>query len=173
MLVKITVGFLAFALIGGLAAAAVFSRDGAIVNNSGSTNSPGYQIKVWSDGTAQITTRRLATQPSEPRSVSTPRGSVAKFFADLQTARDRHVQGSSCMKSASFGSTTSVSWHGWISPDLSCPSGSAAMSALSQDVRLLVSAIGMQTGPRMIHLPIGEPRRPESMPQATASPGYF
>ncbi|MEO6912598.1 MAG: hypothetical protein ABI182_01080 [Candidatus Baltobacteraceae bacterium] len=176
MRAKITIGFLVFTLAGALAAAAAFSRDGAIVTNSGSTNTAGYQIKVWSDGSAQAATRvrrfAAAAETPQPHSSSISTDLTQKFFADVKAARDQHVQGhSGCMKSASFGSTTSVSWHGWISPDLSCPSDSAVMSALAEDVAAISSASGAQTGSRMMHLPINEPRRIEPTPQATASPG--
>ncbi len=173
MLAKTTVAFLLLAFLGAVASAAAFSRDGAIITNSGSTNTAGYQIKVWSDGAMQATAqprRFVASVGGVAHSASVSAAVSAKFFVDLSAARAENAQGHPCMKSVSFGSRTNVSWHGWNSPDLSCPISSTALRALAADVGAITSASGVQTGPRMMHLPINEPRRIEPAPQATASP---
>ncbi|MDQ2681862.1 MAG: hypothetical protein M3Y21_12730, partial [Candidatus Eremiobacteraeota bacterium] len=90
------------------------------------------------------------------------------FFTDVKAARDEHAMGHPCMKSASFGTRTNVSWHGWTSPDLSCPTTTPALSALAQDVRSIIGASAMTNAPRMMHLPVNEPRRAE--PPATSPP---
>jgi hypothetical protein len=72
------------------------------------------------------------------------------------------------MKSASFGSVTTVNYHGWTSGDLECPGN----PAFSSDVHAIAQAvIGVQTPTRRIPRLPNEIRRPEGSPvQPTASP---
>lgn len=153
---------LACILVPALAVAALAgpARDGAIITNSGSTNVRGYTIKIWSDG-----------------SVSSPQSQVAhidrtlasRFFADLQASKRAGSMGSkTCMKSASFGSVSTVKYHGWNPGDLECPGN----PALSSDVHAIAQAvIGAQVPVRRIPRLPNEVRRPEGTPvQPSASP---
>ncbi len=147
-----------FAVVMSAVAAAVacghpFARDGAIISNTGSTNFAGYTIQVWSDGSS--TAGRI------------PAALVQKFFSDAKAARGLQPAGPHCMKSASFGSATSVWYHGWTSADLEC-SGAGTLQALAADVHQIVSTLGVQGKPHHIPLLPNELRR---LPvEATASP---
>ena len=47
------------------------------------------------------------------------------------------------MKSASFGSSTYVTWQGWRSPDLTCPPSDATGKSLVNDVEEIRKAAGV------------------------------
>ncbi|MHB8144110.1 MAG: hypothetical protein ACYDEW_00510 [Vulcanimicrobiaceae bacterium] len=150
-----------------------FTRDGAVIRNSGSTNFLGYTVKVWSDGQVWASaTGRDGAPVGRPRTARAGTELVERFFADVQAARDGHATGTPCMKSASFGSTTTVLWHEWTSPDLSCPGGDRLTRVLRSDVLGIESAAGVSTLTRgTVRLPINEPRRkPSEVPPASASP---
>jgi hypothetical protein len=126
---------LAAAMTGAANAGASTSRDGAVIVDSGSTNTSGYRIEVWS--VVQGGARAFAVTPA----VST------RFFADLKAARTANITGSPCMKSASFGTTTHATWHGWTSPDLDCPATNPLLSALIRDVNAIRAASGIGSLP--------------------------
>lgn len=140
-------------------AGAALSRDGASIVDSGSTNTAGYTMQVWSDGSAAVTYQsHLGTAPSS-KSFSVAPSLAARFFADLKAAREGKAQAERCMKSASFGTSTHVSWHGWTSPDLDCPPGDPLMSAVLKDVNAIRAAGKVTAAP--LHggmLPGGPPR---------------
>jgi hypothetical protein len=123
-------------------------RDGAIVRNSGSTNTAPFAITVWSDASGEV-----RVQDGAPRAFAPPPDTVARFFSDLKAAHANPGTPQHCMKSASFGTSTTVAWHGWISPDLQCPPSSPAISALAQDVDALKQAAGILPTLRRIRLP--------------------
>jgi hypothetical protein len=155
----IALPFVVLALLAG----AQGERDGAVIVNSGSTNSAGYSIALWSDATVQAS---IQGQAAAVRSL--PRDLADRFFADVRAARTDAAPPSHCMKSASFGSTTTVGWHGWRSPDLQCPPFSASLRALASDVRAIESAAGIPSAPiRRVRLPL-EPRKiPETPPEVS------
>jgi hypothetical protein len=144
-------------------AATTTMLDGAHIYNSGSTNTPAYEILVWSDGHARViakgAARNLRIDPN-----------VAKtFFADAKQAKRERAPTARCMKSASFGSTTTVLYHGWRSPDLSCPT-MGALAALASDVNVISQVLQPQR-PRRITLPPNEPRRfPSEGPTPSPTP---
>jgi hypothetical protein len=129
--------------------------DGAIIRNSGSTNTAGYVIKLWSTGKAQLQVEPHFGQ-TRPARWFTVRPAVASaFFTDVLAARARPGTPEHCMKSASFGTTTTVLWHGWQSPDLQCPPFSPAVQALDHDVRVVQAAAHIDVNMRRIPLPGG------------------
>ncbi len=150
------------ALLSAVAVAGTLHRqDGASIVDSGSTNTQGFKVDVWSTGRAHIS---VANSSRWGRIESELSG---KLFADLKAARNANAQGQSCMKSASFGSRRIASWHGWSSPDLQCPLDGPA-AALKADVDALVTQLNLSQPPgRIIRLPRNEPR---SVPQATPTP---
>ena len=156
---------LVLAIAVGAVAQAAFSRDGATIENSGSTNTAPYSLKVWSNGNAAFVTRAGVA-----RAFSVPISVTARFFRDVQAARSNPGTAGHCMKSASFGTSTYVLWHGWRSFDLSClPRG--AQFALAADVRAIQSASGVTSNPpRRIPLMPGELRRAPSIPSASPTP---
>ena len=123
-------------------------RDSAVIVNSGSTNTVGYSITVWSDGQASLTTQNRdgsATGPAKPFTVSA--ATAARFFNDLAAAKSSNAATVPCMKSASFGSSMHVKWQGWVSPDLECPAKGAAGDALIRDVDAIRQASGLAPQP--------------------------
>lgn len=125
-------------LLGALAIAALVAAsptDTATIVNSGSTNTYGYSIVVWSNGKASATLReRGGAAAGSPKAFTVPAATVARFFADLAAARKGNAQSAGCMKSASFGTTVHVTWQGWVSPDLSCQQSDSLGAALVKDV---------------------------------------
>lgn len=116
-------------------------RDSAVIVNSGSTNTIGYKISVWSDGTASVTMQqREGSSASRPKSFNVPSPIATHFFSDLAAARSGKAVTVPCMKSASFGTSTHVTWQGWVSPDLDCPPKDSLGQALAKDVEEIVKA---------------------------------
>jgi hypothetical protein len=151
--------------------AAVPARDGATIVNSGSTNFAGYAIEVWSDGTASVAAANRDGSPlSSPKPFTVDPSVAKKFFADLAAARSQGAATVPCMKSASFGSSTHVKWHGWTSPDLTCPPGNAAGAALVSDVETIVKLSGFSATPRRglgPMRPMEPPGTPEPSPTSS------
>jgi hypothetical protein len=136
-------------------------RDGATIRNSGSTNTAGFIIAVWSDGTGNV-----SMQNGNPRAVVISDDLATRFFTDLQAARSENTPPSHCMKSVSFGTSTSVAWHGWQSPDLQCPPFSPSTAALAKDVQAIEAAVGAAPGrPRRIGLPPSLRKNPQTTPE--------
>jgi len=160
ILVGIAIG--AVATVALVAAAA--QPDGAVIRNSGSTNTAAYTIKVWSDGRGEVAMGRMGGS-GKPFTVD---ADVAKsFFTNVRAARQDPGSPGRCMKSASFGTTTTVHWHGWNSFDLQCPPWSPSVQALASDVRAIQAAANIDTGIHRIPLP-REPRMiPSSAPEVS------
>ncbi len=122
-------------------------RDSAIIVNSGSTNSYGYSIVVWSDGNATATLQVRGAAPGTSKAFTIPAATAARFFSDLAAARKGNATTGPCMKSASFGTSTHITWQGWVSPDLSCPPGGALGQALVADIDAIRKAAGISAMP--------------------------
>jgi hypothetical protein len=119
-----------------------------VILDSGSTNTQGYKIQVWSDGTAAIAPQdRFGVVQGATKSFTVPAATASRFFADLAAARKSGATGQPCMKSASFGTTTFVVWHNWKSPDLDCPSSNAQTTALVHDVGEIRQTSGISAEP--------------------------
>ncbi len=120
----------------------------ALIVNSGSTNTAGYRLRVYADGTTAL------QQGDVPIRKHVSLTLVKRFFADLQTAGalDR-LPPTFCMKSASFGSSTRIGYRGAMSPDVSCPSSSASLRALGIDATALAGAAGVSMMPRAMPPP--------------------
>ena len=124
-------------------------RDFATIRNSGSTNTAGFTIIVRSDATGSA-----SVQATTPKAFGVPNDLSARFFSDLHAAANTVAPVTHCMKSASFGTSTIVQWHGWTSPDLQCPPFSASLSALANDVNAIEAAAGITA---QVHRRIGLP----------------
>lgn len=110
----------------------------ALIANSGSTNTAGYTLRVYADGTTAL------LQADIPQHKRVSRALVDRFFADLRAAGPLDtLPRTFCMKSASFGSTTTISYRGKTSPDVSCPGRSAAARTLASDASALADAAGL------------------------------
>lgn len=172
----IALACLALALGSGALAGAAFSRDGGVIRNSGSTNAPGYTIKVWSDGsTWAVHSGRTGSPQGTPVTGHVPESLAREFIEDAREARAKHAPAARCMKSASFGSVTTVLYHGWTSPDIQCPVA-GELSELKTAVNRIVSLTGAEAMPgRRIPMLPNEPRRvptegASSRPSATPEP---
>lgn len=163
------IGIAAALLCIGVAIAAN-GKDGIVIRSTGSTNFPGYTIKVWSDGsTWAVRSNKAGQQTSQPSTQSVSKDLAQKLLADAKAAKlSGHVSGQSCMKSASFGSTTVVQYHGWTSPDLECP-GDGFVIALGSDAKKIAAALQIVNAPTRRGLLPNEVRRPpESAPTQPA-----
>lgn len=171
---KRTIPALALALLGVTVAIAFGAprRDGAIIRNTGSTNFSGYTIKIWSDGATQTLHSNRAGQPlDQPVNGRVPKAVADQLFRDLRSAKGQPTGAQACMKSASFGTTTVVEYHGWTTPDLEC-GGNGFVIALGSDVHKVAALLHVQgIQPHRIPMLPNEPRRPEPTGgQASASP---
>jgi len=164
--------FLAIFLAGAGVAMAVGTPDVATIRNTGSTNFIGYTIKVSSDGHATVVHSGRDGKPVDrERSGTVPATMVAQFFNDLHTARNSRPVSQACVKSASFGTTTVVQYHGWTSPDLEC-GGDGSVIALGSDAKKIAAQLQVQGMPiRSIPMLPNEHRRAEPTPtQAGGTP---
>ena len=161
---RVLLASLAFAAAAiAIVAIAAGGRDGAVIRNSGSTNTAGYIIKVWSDGQAEVTMRGALA----PRSFTVNPSIAKSFFTDVKAARANPGTPGHCMKSASFGTVTTVLWHSWASSDLQCPPYTAPMQALLADVRAIEQAGNISSAPRRTRIPL-EPRMiPSTAPEVS------
>ena len=129
--------------------------DAAVIVNSGSTNVVGYRIVVRPDRSASIAIGSGAAQGKTLSAAATQ-----ALFKDLAAAAPVDaLEHEPCMKSVSFGSTTTIEYKGRRSPDLSCSSGNKA-ERVSADIATIVGELGADAVPRMggrsIH-PLPEP----------------
>ncbi len=131
-------------------------HDSAVIVNSGSTNSFGYSIQVWPDGTASVTMQRRGNAVGTPKPFTVPAATVTRFFADLAAARTANLATAPCMKSVSFGTSMHVTWQGWKSPDLSCPAKDAQGDALLSDLAAIRQAAGLAETPLLQSPPLEE-----------------
>jgi hypothetical protein len=136
--------------------------DGATIRISGSTNSAPYVIRVWSDGNADV-----AVGDGAPHAFSIDIDRATSFFNDVSAARANPGTPQHCMKSASFGTTTVVSWHGYASVDLQCPPLTPAVSALALDVRAIQASANADTHVRRLPLPNDARKIPTPSPEET------
>ncbi len=118
-------------------------RDSAVILNSGSTNTVGFKITVWSDGQASLAQQNRDGSAAGAKSFTVPAAVATRFFSDLAAARSSNAATVPCMKSASFGTSTHITWQGWVSPDLECPPKTSAGDALVKDVQDIREASGI------------------------------
>jgi hypothetical protein len=138
-------------------------KGAAVILNTGSTNTLGYRIVVQRSGAAESINGPRRAMGSVPDSLA------AQFFNDLQAAMPLSAHGSStCMKSASFGSSMFVWWHGSRSGDLSCGgAGAVATDAYKIAQALGASTVLRTTLERPIPMLTNEPRKPLPQPLPT------
>ena len=128
-----------------LAAIAASGPDEALIVRSASTNTAGYQLRVFANGNVALVQGNLPLRRRVPAAL------VARFFADLRAAGNvAALPRDFCMKSASFGTTVTVAYRGATSPDLSCAGTSRIERTLAQDADALASAarVSIAPGPR-------------------------
>ena len=124
------------------------TNDEALILNSGSTNTAGYRLRVYASGWTAL------QQGDFPIRKRVPASLVKRFFADLRAAGPLDaIPSRRCMKSASFGTSMQIGYRGKLSPDLACPSSSAAARTLSIDADALANAAGVSILPRPLPSP--------------------
>ena len=107
------------------------------ITNSGSTNTKPYTIVLNANGTGTLTVS--ASNAGAPATAATPivttttapAADTNAIFADLETyapVNGSNVQTTTCTKSASFGTSTTIGWEGATSGDVSCPVNIGAMT---------------------------------------------
>jgi len=121
--------------------------DLATVIQSGSTNTVGYNIVIHNNGSATVMTEG-PTHALVPRREFPPGTIDTKELQRLltQIGDVSRIPIGLCMKSASFGTTTKISYAGKVSGDLRCISrpasdGDEALLKPSEDLAALVRTI--------------------------------
>ncbi|MGC8486470.1 MAG: hypothetical protein ACP5O6_12695 [Candidatus Baltobacteraceae bacterium] len=153
-------------------AAAPCRLDGARIIDTGSTNVPGFTIAVRSDGTGWWRPSTRMGQPEAAKHTFTiAQGIARRFLTAMERGRAQNVRGVPCMKSASFGHSIFAIWHGWRSPDITCPLDTAQARTIAASIHATIAASGMPapTVGRRIGLPGNEPRRQPSEPSPAGS----
>lgn len=116
----------------------------AMIRNSGSTNTPGWTLTINTDGSGAIAynqTRRTSFSHYENKAFaagtfdSKQLETLLARIGDVSTIPNR-----GCIKSVSFGSTTTITYQGKTSGDLTCLSQEdapqfLALKRLVQDLR--------------------------------------
>jgi hypothetical protein len=113
----------------------------AVIRNSGSTNTVGYSIVLSHDGRAVISQdgRNTTAVLASPQ--------TNWLFAKLREAGPLSaLPVGHCMRSVSFGSSTTISYEGATSPDLSC-AVSPLESELARTVGVIVRQLNISTLP--------------------------
>ena len=149
------------------ALAAAPHRDGVVIRNSGSTNSASYAIAVWSDGTTRTVLNARRPVPDAPVYGTIPAALAARLLADSKAAKAANPPPMHCMKSVSFGTTETLLYHDWQSPDLTCPSGSL-IAQLRADAAAVVETLHLNVRP-VRRLPM-LPGARRAVPAATPTP---
>jgi hypothetical protein len=109
----------------------------AVIKNSGSTNAAGYTIVLHPDATAEL--RQNGTTVAK----TVAKAQAAKLFDQLHaTGRLDALPIGHCMRSASFGSTTTVTYAGHTSGDLGCNGGDPNVIALQTAVAAIANQLG-------------------------------
>lgn len=115
---------------------------------SRSTNSRGFRVVIYRDGsaTATINGAGFVTHADEPRAQSYPAGSVEvnKLGSLLEKIGDvSRIPTGHCAKSVSFGTTTTIMYAGKTSGDLQClremsPGGDSSSFGNAQELKQFV-----------------------------------
>ena len=116
--------------------------DAAVIENSGSTNAAGYTIVISPDGNAVV--RQYDSFQRKVAGAPQTRWLFLKLreAAPLDSLATVH-----CLKSASFGSSTTVSWNDRSTADLSC-GGDPLSRELMRTIGVIVRDLGIDTRPQ-------------------------
>lgn len=114
----------------------------AVIRNSGSTNSAGYTVILAPDGSATVRQYDGFAQ----KLVGAPQ--THWLFLKLRQAAPLATLGNArCVKSVSFGSSTTVSWNDSTSGDLSC-GGDPRSRELARTIGVIVRELDISLVPR-------------------------
>jgi hypothetical protein len=124
---------------GGIVRAAPTTRVAAeppYILNSGSTNTCPYRLNVEETGHVAFMICGRSYNQEIPLSLA------AQFFSDLKVAEPLDsLPFVRCEKSKSFGSTTTITYAGKQSPDLSCPNLNVYVFHLDDDIETIKLAL--------------------------------
>lgn len=125
-------------------AQAMVMADTVVVTNTGSTNFIGYRLLIAPGGEVSYVT---GNGPGHARLSGTL---LRRLTRDLAVAAPlSHLPAPVfCMKAMSFGTATTIVVGGERSPDLSCPTKSSAVRALSRDVARITAFLKIRAVPR-------------------------
>jgi hypothetical protein len=114
----------------------------ALIVNGGSTNFAGFKIAVARDGTA------VSQMPSGVALAHVAPATAKWLFEHLAADRplDKLPPGE-CMKSVSFGSSTTIAWNGETTPDITCTSD-PRVAELNRTVSAIEKQLGIVPQPR-------------------------
>ncbi|MBH8562963.1 hypothetical protein I8748_12350 [Nostoc sp. CENA67] len=130
-------------------AIALVPNNVAVIVNSGSTNTIGYRIYVTPTGEANYVDGNGSGHGQLPKKLT------KTFFHDLKVAEPLSSlpveQG--CVKSTSFGTTTTISLGGQQSPDVSCP-GNQKARRLDTDIIAIAKALKVVNVPKTQGTPL-------------------
>ena len=123
--------------------------DAAVIRTSGSTNTAPYEIVVVPSGDATIVQSRSETHVR----LASPQTRWLFYRLARAAPLDTFPAGH-CMKSASFGTSTTLDWNGHHSPDLSCPGGDPALRELARIADVIVKQLGVRTQRPVRRMPL-------------------
>jgi len=106
-----------------------------IVDNSGSSNFSGYRVIIEADGQVKVMDHGRSSINSAYKNgqYTLPVQVVRKLFSDLEAVMPLSgLESIGCAKSASFGTTTFVTYKGQTSPDIQCMKSEAFIKDISQ-----------------------------------------
>ena len=113
------------------------AADDVFIRNSGSTNTAGYAIVIHKNFIAEFAGQQKMVGEAQAK----------WLFAKLAEAKPfAQLGGMHCMKSASFGSFTTITYQGETTPDLSCPGGTQSRE-LERTIGIIVNQLGINTRP--------------------------
>lgn len=128
----------------------------AVIVNTGSTNTKGYEITVYSTGGAMLL-MKAADRPIKYSVNARKVQEASKLFRDLAAAMpltDLPVRHG--MRSASFGTRTFITYKGQQSPDLTF-GGDARAATLKADIDAITQQLGVSNSPRHPAVPLNAP----------------
>ena len=114
-----------------------------VITNSGSTNTIGYRIFIGATGEASYVSGAGSGKATLPATL------YAKLKGDVDAAKplSGKARAVTCMKPASFGTSTYLALGGDRTEDLSCP-GNAAEQELKEDIEAVVAFLKVDNIPR-------------------------
>jgi hypothetical protein len=120
-----------------------------LIRNSGSTNTAGYIVVIHPDFTADVADGRGGTT-KKTVGAAQAKWLFAQLKADLPFTQ---LGAGHCMKSASFGSYTTIAYDGKTTPDLQCPGGPETRE-LNRTIGVIIGQLGISTrrSPGMMRL---------------------
>jgi len=101
-------------------------NDEVIVDNSGSSNFSGYRVIIDADGQVSVMSRGRNSRNTafQNGQYTLPVGEVKKLVSDLEAVMPLSgLESIGCAKSASFGTSTFVTFKDQTSPDIQCVKG--------------------------------------------------